>query len=399
MNNKTVTISDIFRQFGPAYIKNHKTSPQERGIIRLISACRTAYLGSHKQKCDNCGFSRINYNSCRNRHCPVCQQKDRQQWLSKRMEELLDVGYYHVVFTLPHELNYLCLQNRKLMYNILFKAASRTIMQLARDPKHLGAETGLTTVLHTWGQNIMEHPHLHCILPAGGLTSDKKHWVYSGDKFFVYVKVISRLFRGKFLACLKEAYQNGELDLKGSLSDLKLKSNFNQLVNKLYNKDWVVNIQPPFARPEKVLEYLSRYVNRIAITDNRITKIENGKVHFTWKDYRSVTFRKMKLDINEFIRRFLLHLLPDGFQKIRYYGLFANRFRAENISLCKQTLERKEELEKQEAMEDGKQFWEKKNNIWDEILKAILTYKKPNCPVCGMGCMIYAGPAPNPVPG
>jgi len=247
---------------------------------------------------------------------------------------LLPVGYYHLVFTIPHQLNQLCLQNKKVMYDILFKAASQTVLELSKDTKHLGADTGLITALHTWGQNMMEHPHLHCIMPAGGLSFDKTHWVHTrkSNDFFIHYKVLSSKFKGKFPDLLQKDYKQGNLSFKGKLVFISGKKNFKALINSLYKKFWVVNIQKPFAHPEKVLEYLSRYVFRIAISDRRIEKVENGMVHFTIKDYkRNGIFRKMKLEIDEFIRRFLLHVLPTAFFKIRYYGIFANTCRKKTL--------------------------------------------------------------------
>lgn len=303
---------DILYQYGEQYIRDNPVSPQQKGVIRLLSACGTSLMGNHFQRCDNCGHLEVSSNSCRNRHCPSCQQKDKLQWLNKRMEELLPLGYYHLVFTLPHGLNPLCLANKSLLYDILFKAVSQTLTELARDTKHLGADIGLITMLHTWGQNMMEHPHLHCIMPAGGLSFDRKHWIHPSKKndFFIHVKVLSGKFQGKFLDMLKQAYFDGKIEFKGKLRGIAGKKQFSRFIDSLYQKKWVVNIQKPFGKPEKVLEYLSRYVFRIAITDRRIIQVKNGKVLFSWKDYRSGRFRKMSLDINEFIRRFLLHVLP-----------------------------------------------------------------------------------------
>jgi hypothetical protein len=252
---------------------------------------------------------------------PIVSRKTGKKWIGKRMEELLPTGYYHLVFTIPHQLNALCLQNKRQLYAILFKAASETVLELGKDQKHLGAETGLITVLHTWGQNMMEHPHLHCIMPAGGLTEDKSNWVLptKGQDFFVHYKVLSAKFRGKFLDLLQQAYNKSALSFHARLLPLAGKRKFNAFMSDLYKKQWVVNIQKPIAHPKKILEYLSRYVFRIAISDRRIIKIENGIVHFTMKDYKKGgIFREMKLELNEFIRRFLLHILPKGFMKIRY---------------------------------------------------------------------------------
>lgn len=388
-----ITLGDILNEYGDSYISRNPVSGHEKGLLHLLPACRTAALGSHFEKCDKCSYTGKSYNSCRNRHCPSCQHKDKLEWLDKRMKELLPVGYYHLVFTIPHELNPLCLANKKAMYGLLFKAASQTILELAKDTRHLGADTGLITVLHTWGQNMIEHPHLHCIMPAGGLGFDNGHWVHTNKKggFFVHYKVLSRKFRGKFLALLEQAYQKGELVFKGNLAPLGGKVNFSVLTNRLYKMEWVVNIQAPFGKPEKVLEYLSRYVFRIAITDRRIIEVKDGKVRFSWKDYRTGLFREMKLDTDEFIRRFLLHVLPKGFFKVRYYGIFSSRHRKENIETARQLLAQETENKKEEALEDGARVWEKQDTVWDEILKLISTYRQPNCPACKRGRLHFAG--------
>lgn len=396
--HRQVTIGEILDQYGESYITRNHICGQEKGLIRLLSMCRTQAMGSHFEKCDQCGYLGNVLNSCRNRHCPTCQQKDKLQWMDKRMQELLPIGYYHLVFTIPHELNPLCLGNKKAMYDILFKAASQTILELSRDTKHLGADAGLITVLHTWGQNMREHPHLHCIMPCGGLSFDKQHWVHPGkmNDFFIYVKVISQKYRGKFLDLLKKAYANGELNFKGALTQIAGKAKFNTLVALLYAKEWIVNIQAPFGKPEKVLEYLSRYVFRVAITDRRIIEVKDGKVRFHWKDYRSGLFREMKLDIDEFIRRYLLHVLPHGFFKVRYYGIFSSRYRKQNIQTARELIIQESELRDEQTLEDGSQVWVKQDNVWKEILQKIQTYKKPNCPHCKKGRLHFAGVASRP---
>jgi hypothetical protein len=393
-----VTIGDIMAQYGESYISRNHITGQEKGIIRLLSMCRSQAMGSHFEKCDQCSYLGKAFNSCRNRHCPTCQQKDKLQWMERRIQELLPIGYYHLVFTIPHELNPLCLDNKKVMYNILFNAASQTILELARDTKHLGADTGLVTVLHTWGQNMREHPHLHCIMPAGGLSFDNHHWVHPNKKndFFIYVKIISRKFRGKYLDLLKKAYANGELNFKGAMAPLGGTVKFYAFTANLYAKEWVVNIQAPFGKPQKVLEYLSRYVFRVAITDRRIIEVKDGKVRFHWKDYRTGLFREMKLDIDEFIRRYLLHVLPHGFFKVRYYGIFSSRFRNLNIETARELLKQESELRHDQALEDGGLVWVKQDSVWKEILEKIQAYKMPNCPLCKKGRLHFAGMASRP---
>lgn len=392
---RQVTIGDILSQYGESYITRNHIGGQEKGIIRLLSMCRSQAMGSHFERCDQCHYLGMAFNSCRNRHCPTCQQKDKLKWMDKRMQELLPIGYYHLVFTIPHELNPLCLGNKKVMYDILFKAASQTILELSRDIKHLGADTGLVTILHTWGQNMREHPHLHCIMPSGGLGFDKQHWVHPKKKkkndFFIYVKVISRKFKGKYLDFLQKAYDNGELIFKGSMAPLAGKPKFSGLTKMLYRKEWVVNIQAPFGKPEKVLEYLSRYVFRIAITDRRIIEVKDGKVHFHYKDYRTRLFRKMELEIDEFIRRYLLHVLPQGFFKVRYYGIFSSRYRKQNIETARTLLSQESELHNEQVLEDGGKVWVQQDTVWKEILEKIQGYKKPNCPLCKKGSLHFAG--------
>ncbi len=279
------------------------------------------------------------------------------------------------------------------MYGLLFKAVSQTLLELTKDTRHLGADIGLITVLHTWGQNMTEHPHLHCIMPAGGLSFDREHWVHVPDKnnFFIAGKVLSKKFRGKYQDLLKQEYDKGKLVLTGKLTDIKGPVKFNRMLTLLYQKDWVVNVQAPMGKPEKILEYLSRYVFRIAITDRRILELKDGKVLFSWKDYRSGHFRKMRLDTDEFIRRFLLHVLPKGFFKVRYYGIFSSRYRKGNIEMAKMLLDEEAQTKKEEALEDGRQVWGKQDTVWDEILECIRNYRQPNCPVCKKGRLRFAG--------
>jgi hypothetical protein len=388
-----ITVGSLLREYGGNYIRRNKVTKEQRSLIHLLSACRTGSLGSHWQQCDQCSYTDKANNSCRNRHCPVCQQKEKLEWMNKQMKELLPVGYYHLVFTLPHELNPLCLQNKKVIYGLLFKAVSQTLLELTRDVKHLGADSGLITVLHTWGQNMREHPHLHCIMPAGGLSFDREHWVHVPDKnnFFIAGKILAKKFRGKFLDMLKQSKEKGELDFHGKLTAIKGPVQFTRFLTPLYQKNWVVNVQKPMGSPEKILEYLSRYVFRIAITDRRILEVRDGKVRFLWKDYRTGHFREMKLDVDEFIRRFLLHVLPKGFFKVRYYGIFASRYRKQNIETVKQLLAQETGNQKEEAMEDGNRILEKQDTVWIEILECIKNFRQPNCPSCKKGRLRFAG--------
>jgi hypothetical protein len=388
-----IRIVDIFSQYGGQYISNNRTTEQQRSIIHLLSSCGTSVLGSHFEQCDHCQYTGKVNNTCRNRHCPRCQQKDKLEWAAKRMDELLPLGYYHLVFTIPHQLNPLCLQNKGAMYALLFKAVSETVLELARDPKHLGADTGLICVLHTWGQNMKEHTHLHCIMPAGGLSFDRGHWVHVRDpnKFFIAGKVLAKKFRGKFLYLLEQARDKGQLEFHGKLTGIKGPVQFDRFLSPLYKLNWVVNVQKPMGSPERILEYLSRYVFRIAITDRRIVAVENGKVEFSWRDNRTGRSHRMKLDIDEFIRRFLLHLLPKGFSKVRHYGIFSPRYRKENIETAKKLLDQETQIHDSEAMDDGLRVYQKQDTVWNEISQAIRAYRQPNCPACKKGRMRFAG--------
>jgi hypothetical protein len=295
--------------------------------MHAIEVCRTAALGGHVDECEKCGHLTISYNSCRNRHCPKCQFLKKEKWVEARGKELLPIEYFHVVFTLPDELNPLALRNREVVYTILFKAASETLTDLAK--KRLGVQAGFIAVLHTWGQNLMDHPHLHCIVSGGGLSQGK--WISSKRRFLFPVKAMSRLFRGKFLAFLKKAHKEEHLEAAGE--------DFACFLKGLYTKEWVVYSKPPFNGPKTVFGYLGRYTHRIAITNHRIVGMENGKVSFLWKDYADGNKQKvMTLDASEFIRRFLLHVLPDGFVKIRHFGFLSNRRRKECIDTCRTLL-------------------------------------------------------------
>jgi hypothetical protein len=281
----------------------------------------------------------VSYNSCRNRHCPKCQSLAKAKWLEARQEELLPVTYYHVVFTLPDSLAQLALQNARVIYNLLFRAVSETLLRIAADPKHLGARIGFFAVLHTWGQTLMLHPHLHCVVPAGGLSLDGLRWIACRPRFFLPVRVLSSLFRGLFLHYLNRAYQQGKLQFDGDLESLAQPHAFTRLLNKTRKKKWVVYAKKPFGGPQQVLDYLGRYTHRVAISNHRLLRLEDGRVTFSWRDYRdSAASKLMTLDAVEFIRRFLLHVLPEGFQKIRYFGFMANRHRAQGLSLCRRLI-------------------------------------------------------------
>lgn len=348
-----IELQDIFQRFGPAYRQTYCLPLNQLKIMNAIESCRTANLGGHADVCDSCGHERISYNSCRNRHCPKCQGLAKEQWLRERERDLLEVGYFHVVFTVPDSLNPIALQNQKVFYSLLFKAASETLTELARDPKYLGAEIGIISVLHTWSQNLTDHPHVHCIVPGGGLSFDGTRWVSSRKKFFIPVKVLSRKFRGKFLAFLREAYQDGVLKFYGGLKSLSGKTKFHTLVDELYQKDWVVYCKRPFKSPWYVLRYLGRYTHRVAISNQRIIDLQNGQVTFQCRDYKDKSKTKlMTLEASEFIRRFLLHMLPSRFVKIRHYGVLSNRTRNSKLRLCQRlTSSKTRELPKLSAAE------------------------------------------------
>jgi hypothetical protein len=335
-------VADIVRTYGTAFVKQHRRwlTVLHLKVLRAIVACRTAALGGHIEQCDSCGQRAISYNSCLNRHCPKCQGAARQAWLAKRSAELLPVPYYHVVFTLPHVLAPLALQNKALVYGLLFRTAAETLLQIAADPKHLGAKIGFLAVLHTWGQTLLHHPHLHCVVPGGGLSPDQRRWIPCGHKFFLPVKVLSVVFRGKFLDALERTFKQHKLTLAGQLTPLQSPAEFAALLRAAAHRDWVVYAKRPFAGPAQVLTYLSRYTHRIAIANSRLVAMADGRVTFRWRDYaHGHQPRTMTLEAHEFLRRFLLHVLPTSFVRIRYFGLLANRQRAQLLNLCRSHLQ------------------------------------------------------------
>ena len=340
MNVHRPEVADVIREHGAAFLERYRPSKEQRRVLTDLVQCRTAVLGGHAKKCDQCGHIVCTYNSCRNRHCPKCQAAARAAWLEAREQEVLDVQYFHVVFTLPHELAPLALQNRRTVYRLLFRAASETLLTLARDPKHLGAKIGCLALLHTWGQNLLAHPHLHCVIPGGGMSPDGERWVSCRDGFFLPVRVLSRMFRGKFLAMLVQAFEQNELEFHGQLAELHHPKAWEGWLEPLRNKEWLVYAKPPFGGPRQVLKYLARYTHRVAISNRRILSFDNDSVTFTWKDYASGNRRRiMTLHPHEFLRRFLLHVLPSGFTRIRYYGFLANRNRAENVLRARRLIE------------------------------------------------------------
>jgi hypothetical protein len=334
-------VADVFRHHGAAYRNAHAghLSDGQRRVMGAIEACRSATLGGHVEQCDGCGQIRIAYNSCRNRHCPKCQGLARAAWLADRQADLLPVPYFHVVFTMPAPIAEIAFQNKAVVYDILFTAAAETLRIIAADPKHLGAEIGLVAVLHTWGQNLHHHPHVHCVVPGGGPSADRTRWVGCRPGFFLPVKVLSRLYRRLFLTRLKSAFDAGQIRFFGALEGLQKPAMFTACLQPLNTIPWVVYAKRPFGGPEQVLDYLARYTHRVAIANGRLVALADGRVSFLWKDYRHHDKRKvMTLDANEFIRRFLLHVLPDGFHRIRHYGYLANGGRVAKLAHCRRLL-------------------------------------------------------------
>ncbi len=345
----------------------------ERRAFDDITACRTAALGGHVERCDRCSHLDISYNSCRNRHCPKCQASAGREWLADRQVDLLPVEYFHIVFTVPYEIAAIAQQNKKIVYDILFRASSETLREVASDPKHLGAEVGFFSVLHTWGQNLHHHPHVHCVVPGGGPSTDGSRWVSAPKGFFLPVKVLSRVFRGKFLAFLTQAFERGDLGFHGQLARLEAVKAFRHYLRPLYELDWFVYAKPPFGGPAQVLRYLARYTHRVAISNSRLLSLNNGKVSFLCKDYARACRKKVvTLTAVEFLRRFLLHLLPKGFQRIRHYGFLANRCRREKLHVCRELLLAKTEGPSAEAPSVAMEA--------DPV--------PPPCPKCGKGRML-----------
>jgi hypothetical protein len=334
-------VADIFRRYGDVYRQQHggSLSTAQRRVMTAIERCRTAALGGHVEQCEACGHQRISYNSCRNRHCPKCQSLARARWLEERRSELLPTPYFHVVFTLPERIAVIAHQNKATVYDILFRTAAETLRTIAADPKHLGAELGFFAVLHTWGQALLHHPHLHCVVAGGGLSADGTRWIACPPNFFLPVRVLARLFRRLFLEALQKAFDANKLTFSGTLEALRNRSTFLRQLAPARSAEWEVYAKPPFAGPEQVLAYVARYTHRVAISNNRLIAIEGGMTRFRWRDYRNGNRqRTMVLAASEFIRRFLLHVLPEGFQRIRYYGFLGNRYREEKLARCRQLL-------------------------------------------------------------
>jgi Putative transposase/Transposase zinc-binding domain len=345
VSRPALEVADIFRDHGPGWRDANRghISLGQLKVMSAIERCRTAALGGHVARCENgdCGYTAIEYNSCRDRHCPKCQGAASRKWLAEREAELLPVGYFHVVYTLPAELREITYHNKRLIYGLLMKAAAETTLAIAADPKHLGARIGITAVLHTWGSAMTHHPHVHMIVPGGGLSEDGSRWVAARPDFLVHVNLLRRLFRGKVLAKLIEAHSEGRLQFFGRSAWLADKASFKRFLVPLRRIKWVVYCKEPFAGPEAVLRYLSRYTHRVAISNRRLVAANDGAIAFRWKDYRVEgpgRWKTMSLHPHEFIRRFLMHVLPKGFHRIRHYGLFANGNRAANIARARELL-------------------------------------------------------------
>jgi hypothetical protein len=338
MSRPPFEVADVIRKAGDSFRERYRASltwPQSK-VLDAIARCRTAALGGHRDQCLRCGHQAISYNSCRNRHCPKCQTNTRLKWLDQRQQELLPVVYYHLVFSVPHTLVPLMWQNKRRLFSLLFESSAATLLQVAADPKHLGADIGFLSILHTWGQTLQPHPHIHCVVPGGGLSLDHRHWLSSRSSFFLPVKVLSRVFRGKFVANLRRAFYRDQLRFYGECRPLADEKNFAAFLRTLFQQDWVVYAKPPFGGPEYVLHYLARYTHRVAISNHRLLSVSDEAVTFRWKDYAHDNKQRiMTLSPQEFLRRFLQHVLPRGCPRIRYFGWLANRTRGELLPLCR----------------------------------------------------------------
>jgi len=341
MTRPPLEVADIVRAQGNRFIRTscRWIHWSHRKVLLAIARCRTAALGGHRDQCLRCGYRALSFNSCRNRHCPKCQSGARDRWIAARQSELLPVPYIHVVFTVPHHLGHLALVNKKVFYDLLFHATAETLLEVAADPKHLGAHIGFFAVLHSWGQNLLFHPHLHCLIPAGGLSPDHTRWIDPPYPFFLPVEVLRRVFRGKFVDALKRRFQQRQLIFPGSLQPLQNEKAFRAFLRPLFRQNWVVYAKPPFGGPHHVLGYLARYTHRVAITNHRLVVFSNNHVTFRWRDYAHGNHKRMMtVEAPEFLRRFLLHVLPRGFVRIRSFGFLANRSRATLLPLCQRLL-------------------------------------------------------------
>ncbi|GJL90291.1 MAG: putative transposase y4qJ [Minwuia thermotolerans] len=371
-------VADVIRHCAPDYLRDYAPQAAHERVLRHLAACRTAQLGGHVERCDRCGYERNAYNSCRDRHCPKCQASGSVRWVEARERDLLPVHYFHVVFTLPASIAAIALQNKRVVYGLLFQASSSVMTELAADPKHLGARLGFLGVLHTWGQTLTHHPHVHYVVAGGGPSLDGERWLPCRASYFLPIPVLQLKFRGRFLDLLKHAYAAGRLQFRGVLRRLARRKRFLKYLRTPYRQNWVVYAKPPFGSPQQVVRYLGRYTHRVAIGNSRLLDLRGGRISFRWKDYsQGSRQRVLTLEATEFLRRFLLHVLPKRFVRIRYYGFLANRWRVERLKLCRELLGVASKVEtttdeEEEAASEG------------EVVQAA-------CPKCGEGRMLRAG--------
>jgi len=390
-------VADILREYGHAYLLNHPTPTSHLEVIHDILACRTACLGGHIEQCDTCGAERNAYNSCRNRHCPKCQALTKARWLESRKSELLPTTYFHNVFTLPHEINPIALCNKRVIFDILFKAVSETLSEFGKNPENgLGGKLGFIAILHTWDQTLMDHIHLHCVIPGGALSFDGSQWIPGRENFLFRVEPLSQVFQGKFMHYFEKAFEKGELIFPGKTERLGTQKGFKDLKNQLWAKNWVVYSKKPFGGPEQVLDYLGRYTHRVAISNHRIINVENGKparhrsrsgeaggVTFQYRDRKdNDTVKVMPLEAGEFIRRFLLHVLPDGFMRIRHFGFLANRSKKKDLGRCRELLGLSPELPKPSK------------KTTQQLMLELTGIDVTRCPFCKNGTMKVIGKIP-----
>jgi hypothetical protein len=377
-NQQQVELADIFRLYADDYRKSNPVSYKQLKVMHHVEICRTAALGGHIEQCDQCGFEQIAYNSCRDRHCPKCQTLTKEQWLNDRKAELIPCGYFHLVFTLPHELNPIILSNKRTTLNILFAAVNHTLQAFAKDPQwRLEGRLGFISVLHTWSQTLIDHFHLHCLIPAGALSFTKDSWIPAHDKYLFKITSLASAFKNRYLKLLSGAYLKDQLVFTKKTAALESKPNFQQLIDSVSKKKWIAYAKRPFAGPQQVLDYLGRYTHRVAISNNRIVSIENGKVTFTYKDrQKKDEIKKMTLDAHEFIRRFLLHVLPKGLIKIRYFGFLAHTNKKKDIPLIRKLIDPDATLP------------EKINESISEMMLRLTGIDISCCPVCKKGKMI-----------
>lgn len=368
-------LAAIVRQYGDAYRHTHRLTPVQHRALRAIVACRTAALGGHRETCDRCGAVRIVYHSCRNRHCPKCQTLTKERWLSARRADLLPIPYFHVVFTLPHDLNALAQGNPRVIYALLFRAAADTLLTFGRDPRHLGGTIGITAILHTWGQHLSSHLHLHCLVTGGALARDRSRWIAGRSSFLFPVRALSTVFRAKYLASLQQAFDAGDLHVAAGTANLASRDAFTGFLGVLRTADWIVYAKAPFAGPEQVLRYLGRYTHRVALSNDRLVDHRDGRVRFRWRDYADHDrVKTLTLDADEFLRRFLLHVVPRGFMRIRHFGLLANRTRRAMLTRCRALLG-------QPPVDDAPL-----ESVAD-LMHRLTGTDLARCPVCGEGRM------------